>query len=244
MRNKIILLVIIIIFIIIFWTQVKVGLINAGLLPTANYKFVLPKLEKWEGGISNNPNDTGGFTNKGITIGTWSTLAPKLLGIAGTTSTLSAMNNSQWETIVKYYWDKVSGDEIQNQGVANLLFDSYWNSGWYGPQRMVIYFNKVYGTNFNTSANQSLITKDFINAVNSKNGYEVCELFWKSRKEHYEAIVNANPSQRIQFNESDLAMLNEINKYNYSETNNFNQRVFLNGWLNRLNDYKCSKTLI
>lgn len=220
--NQIVILIIVIILVIIFWSKIKVQLLNYGLLPTANYKLVLDKLSKLEGGVSNNVNDSGGYTNRGITIGTWSDLAPKLFGIAGTTDSLSRMTQDQWERIVEYYWDSVHASDFQSQGVAELMFDSYFNSGWYGPQKMVISFNKKYGTTFNTDVRSTILPKQFIDAVNEKNGYEVCQLFWDARKSYYEALVAANPSQRqVQ-----------------------GERVFLNGWLNRLNEYKCKQTLI
>lgn len=218
MKNKkaIIILVVVLIIVIIFWSQVKSFLIQLGLLPMADVKQIYPLLHKWEGHISNNPADHGGYTNAGITIGTWQNLAPKLLGISGTIDTLNAMTEAQWQTIVNHFWNTVHASEIQNQGVANLLFQSYWGSNWYGPQRMIIAFNKKYGTNFNVSISKPIITPEVIKAINSKNGYEVCQLFWSARKEHFEAIVAADPSQK----------------------------VWLNGWLNRLNDYKCKQAII
>lgn len=214
-KNTIIILVIVLIIVIVFWSKVKLFLIDLGLMPMADVTKIYDLLHKWEGGISNHPNDTGGYTNAGITISTWQNLAPKVLGIAGTTTTLNAMSEDQWRKIVNHYWNTVKASEIQNQGVANLLFQSYWGSGWYGPQRMIIAFNKKYGTNFNVSTSKPIITTEVIRAINSKNGYEVCELFWSARKEHFEAIVAKDPSQN----------------------------VFLKGWLNRLNDYKCKQLL-
>lgn len=221
-KNTLIVLIIVLVLVIIFWSTVKVKLINVGLLPTANVNRVYDKLSKLEGGQSNNSADSGGYTNRGVTIGTWQTLAPKLFGIQGTTDSLARMTQQQWERVVEYYWDTVHASDFHNQGVAELMFDSYFNSGWYGPQKMVIAFNNKYGTKFNTDVRSTILPRQFIDAVNSKNGYEVCQLFWNARKAHYEAIVNADPSQRtIQ-----------------------DERVFLKGWLNRLNEYKCTPTII
>lgn len=37
----------------------------------ANVEKLVPQILKWEGGFVNHPNDKGGATNKGITIGTY-----------------------------------------------------------------------------------------------------------------------------------------------------------------------------
>src|SRR3712207_7646428 len=37
----------------------------------ANVKILLPFILKWEGGFVNDPADSGGATNKGVTIATW-----------------------------------------------------------------------------------------------------------------------------------------------------------------------------
>lgn len=214
-KNSTIILVVILLLVIIFWSKVKVTLINLGLFPMANVKLLYPKVSKEEGGIANVAGDTGGYTNRGVTIGTWQQLAPYLFGFQGTVDNLRTMTQAQWETVIKHFWDEVHADQIQNQGVAELLFDGYWGSGWYGPERMVKALNTKYGTHFNTDVNKTILPKEVIDFINSKNGYEVCQLFFEARKQHFIDI---------------------------SKTGNNAQ--FLNGWLHRLNDYQCKQTII
>ena len=57
-----------------------------------------------EGGYVNHPADPGGPTNRGVTLGTFQTLAPKLLGISGTLANLKALTAAQHEKFLKYFW--------------------------------------------------------------------------------------------------------------------------------------------
>jgi len=103
----------------------------------ANYKLAIDKVLKHEGGYANDKDDSGGETYKGIARNFW----PKWSGWKfidlfekkqGFEKLLSANTNLQ-DSVIEFYknnfWDKVGGDKIQSQDIAELLVDSAVNEG-------------------------------------------------------------------------------------------------------------------
>lgn len=87
---------------------------------------LIPKIKKWEGGYTNNPNDRGGCTQSGVTIGTFR----KYYGADKTCEDLKRISDEQWTHIFRAgYWNRIKGDEIQSQSIANLFLDMAWGSG-------------------------------------------------------------------------------------------------------------------
>lgn len=96
----------------------------------ASFNAFLPILLRFEGGFVNDPDDPGGATNKGITLQTFRTCAKNLLGIEPTLDNLRRLTDAQAGTIYQaLYWNKVHGDEIALQDLANILCDFYVNAG-------------------------------------------------------------------------------------------------------------------
>jgi lysozyme family protein len=96
----------------------------------ADFNQFLPMLLQFEGGYVNDPADPGGETNKGITMGTFKAFAQSLLGIAPTSANLKALTDQQAGVIYKVqYWDKMQGDAITLQPLANIVCDFYVNAG-------------------------------------------------------------------------------------------------------------------
>lgn len=165
-------------------------------------KLVL-KILKWEGGSVNHPNDKGGATNKGVTIGTY-TFYRKLKRLpAPTVEDLNNITSDEWMDILKtLYWDKWRADEINNQSIASLLVDWYWGSGVYG----IKYPQRVLGVTAD-----GIVGVKTLAAINDyPDKEELFQKLWNRRKKHFEDIVRRDPSQK----------------------------VFFNGWMNRLNDFK------
>ncbi len=105
----------------------------------ANYKLLIPLLRKNEGGLSNAktdparvdpvPDGTGNHTNNGVTWGTFKWAAPRL-GYTATPALFYEMPKWVWEGIYKkLFWDKLRGDEIKSQGIADMLVDFAYNAG-------------------------------------------------------------------------------------------------------------------
>lgn len=169
----------------------------------AKIEKLVPKILKCEGGSVNHPNDKGGATNKGVTIGTY-TFYRKFKGLpAPTVEDLNNITSDEWMDILKtLYWNKWRADEIRNQSIANLLVDWYWGSGVYG----IKYPQRVLGVTAD-----GIVGVKTLAAINDyPDQEELFQKLWDRRKKHFEDIVKRDPSQK----------------------------VFLNGWMNRLNDYK------
>ena len=94
----------------------------------ADFDKYVPLLSKLEGyGVfTDNPKDAGGKTMSGVTLTTFRAY----YGSSKTEKDLKAMTYDQWHHIMKSgYWDKVKGDFLPNQSVAELLADFAVNSG-------------------------------------------------------------------------------------------------------------------
>ena len=158
-------------------------------------KFIL----SWEGGYVNDPDDRGGETNKGITIGTWKAAGfdtfrkiPVLqVGkkcYTNVTKSLYEMTDTQWEYVFKkYYWDRWKADEIKNQSVANLLVDWVWGSGVWGikyPQVLL----KV--------TQDGIVGPKTLAALNSQDPEELFKKLVKEREAYIERLVLRSPKNK------------------------------------------------
>lgn len=107
----------------------------------ANSSKLVPFILQWEGGFVNDPDDLGGATNKGITIGAFTEYKKRKGQKAPTVTDLKNISDAEWRDVFKsLYWDRWRADEIKNQSVANILVDWVWASGSHGikrPQRLL-----------------------------------------------------------------------------------------------------------
>jgi lysozyme family protein len=143
----------------------------------ASYKKLKPIVLKWERGWANDPNDSGGCTMKGVTIGTFRAY----FGKYKTCKDLRNITDSQWDSIfIQRYWNRWSGDAIKNQSIANLLVDWFWTSGVYG----IKYPQQVLGVTAD-----GVVGPKTISAINNyPNQKELFQKLWNRRKKHFEAI--------------------------------------------------------
>jgi lysozyme family protein len=96
----------------------------------ATFDIFLPMLLKFEGGYVDDPEDPGGETNKGVTMATFQNCSHELLGIDPTSDNLKALTDAQAGIIYKaLYWNKIQGDAIDLQDLANIVCDFFVNAG-------------------------------------------------------------------------------------------------------------------
>jgi lysozyme family protein len=103
----------------------------------ANYNSSIKKILKHEGGYVNDPVDNGGETYKGIARKFW----PKWIGWKFVDAqrneknfpkilyTISGLNDMVFAFYKTNFWDKIGGDAIESQEIADLLVDSAVNEG-------------------------------------------------------------------------------------------------------------------
>ena len=168
----------------------------------AEIKKLSPIVAKWEAGFVNNPNDKGGATNMGITIGTWRQIGYDKDGDGDIdVQDIRLLDERDFACVLKVYWNRWSANNVVNQSVANILVDWVFTSGAWGikiPQRIL------------GIKQDGVVGSATLKAINSANQKELFNKIFEARKKFFNDIVNNNPSQK----------------------------VFIKGWLNRLNDFK------
>jgi lysozyme family protein len=109
----------------------------------ANFDRALTLTLKHEGGWSNHPQDPGGATNKGITIGTLRRLGIDVDGDGD--ADLADLRGLKHEHVARvyraFYWDAVKGDLLPS-GVDMAVFDFAVNSG---PSRAAQHLQRILG---------------------------------------------------------------------------------------------------
>lgn len=166
----------------------------------ADNRKLIPKILKWEGGFANIPGDTGGATNKGITIATYR----KAFGKERTIEDLKTITDVEWQYIYKtMFWDRWRADEIENQSIAELLVDWCWASGVYGiklPQR-------VLGVK-----DDGIVGKKTLAAINDyPDQRELFDKLWNRRKKHFQDIAKNGKEKFLK------GWLNRLNDFKFSE---------------------------
>lgn len=103
-------------------------------------KFTL----QWEGGYVNNPNDSGGATNKGITQKTYDEFI-KTHGTHNIHASTDVKNISAFEVSCIYkdmYWKKLNADSLSPK-LAVAAFDFAVNSGVARAKRYLAQYSDV-----------------------------------------------------------------------------------------------------
>lgn len=179
----------------------------------ANHMDIVPFFYKWEGGLSRDLADSassypcptplkgisGYHTNKGVTYKAW-------VGVFGHSkdARFLTMNDEDWGEIFKdKYWDKVKGDEIQYQSIANVLVSWAWGSGTVTAIKQM---QRVLGV-----TRDGIIGKQTIGAIHASNEVELFEKCIKARESFFRYICERTPSNK-KFLKGWLNRLADFNK--------------------------------
>lgn len=100
----------------------------------ANFNQSYQRTAANEGGYQANPNDPGNYNSANQLVGTnWGISAPVYedwLGYPPSKSQMQGMTQSTAKAIMKAkFWNKIQGDNLPNQAVADILFDGVVNHG-------------------------------------------------------------------------------------------------------------------
>lgn len=151
----------------------------------ADPKKLMPFILKWEGGFVDDPDDLGGATNKGITIGTYGEYRKRKGLPAPTVQDLKNLTEKEWYEVFKtLYWDRWKADEIKNQSVANILVDWVWASGVHGIKRPQVILGVV---------SDGIVGKKTIAALNTAYPDRLFEAIKADRAKFINEICKARP---------------------------------------------------
>ncbi len=169
----------------------------------ADHTDLIVFLKKWEGGATGDPRDTSAaknpspcgndpkynapyHTNKGIT---WATYSSTVLG--ANCQEFMAMPDAVWGMIwKKYYWDKVGGDQIRNQAVANAYSTWAWGSGVSGANDLM---RKMLKQKYGYKDEQVFTLQQRIAILNTLSEDDMPLLFdnlYQTRKAFFESLPN------------------------------------------------------
>ncbi len=100
----------------------------------ADFNRAYNRLKQWEGGYQANPNDPGNYNGAGELVGTnYGITAKNYEAWIGRRASIADMKNMPPMTAAAIFrskfWDKIKGDQIRNQSVADILFDGVVNHG-------------------------------------------------------------------------------------------------------------------
>ena len=189
---------------------------NIGLTNRELFEKAVPK------GYGNDPVDKGGPTMVGVTIATYTEYCLRKKKPVPSVKELKSITYEEWLDILKtMFWDKMRADEIHNQSIANLCVNTVWGSG---PK----YIKNIQGVvGVMCDGIVGPITLKAINE-NPHQDY-LFQRLWNRRKKFFQDIVAR-----------DIARYEEKigRKATEEELLEHTKKKFLNGWLNRLNDFK------
>lgn len=185
----------------------------------ANVDILLPFILKFEGGFVNDPADSGGATNKGVTIATWRQCGYDKDGDGDIdVQDLKLITNQDVRNRVlkPHYWDRWKADQIKSQKVANILVDWVWGSGANGikiPQRLL------------GVAVDGIVGAKTLAAVNAADPDVLFDRIYQARERFFHDITNqsiANYEKKIKRKATNAELMKHTKKR------------FIKGWLNRL----------
>lgn len=171
------------------------------------YKNIL----RFEGGYVNNPNDKGGETFAGVARKSnpnwdgWSAIDDEKKNFnLKDKAQLKKLNDvlfadtdlmrSHYNLTKQKYWDAVKGDEINNQKLAEFIFDWFWGSGYSGLKGVQAGIN---ATKVNSVPVDGKFTSDTLHFVNTLPEQELYTNLYGTRERFYHKIVEKNPSQVV-----------------------------------------------
>lgn len=151
----------------------------------ASVEKLAPFLLKWEGGFVDDPDDLGGATNAGVTMGTYKTYCKRKGYPVPTVERLKNLSKKQWMDILKtMYWDRFRADEIVSQDVANICVDWLWGSGMIAIKRV----QEIVGVEVD-----GIVGVKTLAAINNRSPLPLFGAIKEARKEYIDEICTKRP---------------------------------------------------
>lgn len=145
-----------------------------------------------EGGYQNNPNDTGNYNSRGDLIGTnYGISAPVLESYLSYPPTVNTMRNLSLSIAKDIYrnkfWNRIKGDQINSQPIANIFFDGHVNHGNTGIRMM----QDVLGV-----PRDGVVGPQTLQAINTGNERAIYLNYKATRRQFYQKI-SQRPGQSV-----------------------------------------------
>lgn len=165
----------------------------------ANFKETFPLMIAHEGGYGNDPDDPGGETYKGVSrkiFSKWEgwTKVDMLKRMSGFPANLDKDPELQ-QSVEDFYrvtfWDKMNGDQIENQEVASSIFDFGVNGGIGTSSALA---QMVVGVK-----PDGVIGPDSLTAINAFDPEHFLAAFTVAKIARYVNIVKKRPTSRKYF---------------------------------------------
>lgn len=171
----------------------------------ADITLLVPKIKKFEGGLSKAktdsassdpvPDGSGYHTNKGITWKTFKSMA-NIVGYTATPQLFYAMPDSIWMAILKKgYWDKVQGNLLRSQSIAEMVTDAIWAGAYNAIYAIKEVQRELNNYGYNLSVDGIMGAKT-VAAINDSllHGLEktILTAAYNGRKKHFEMLGGAN----------------------------------------------------
>lgn len=189
----------------------------------ADFRLSVQKVLIREGGFVNNPLDPGGPTNKGIILKNWMSYGrDKDLDGDIDIEDLKMITDSDAMVLYKnQFWDRIHGDRINNQALADIVFDMQVNA----PSVAVKLLQRLLNFFGSTLATDGIIGAKTLQALNGFPDPGLLHDQYKKVREFYYRYRSATPGFPVDwfdfFKSLGIKAL-------------VSQRVFLKGWLARV----------
>ena len=168
----------------------------------ADYRKLIPFILQFEGGYVNDPADSGGPTNKGVTLNTFRSV----YGRAKTINDLKHMTDNEWRHIFKsLYWDKCKADDIADQSIANLLVDWAYNSG---TSLAIRHIQRIVGVNAD-----GIMGNITLSAINKRSPLPLFGALKQDRIAFLNTTAQKNPRKKKFLK----GWLNRVNSFTYGQ---------------------------
>ncbi len=164
-----------------------------------------------EGGYVNDPNDSGGATNKGIAWKTWTAYAKSDLNVEPTLEHLKLISDADAEIIYrKRYWEPKGFCKIKNDRIGLMVYDWSITSGR-AIKKVQQLLKDEFQQNISTTGSMDEATISSLNNIVDKD--KLLNRISEIRKDYYTSLA-----------------------YEADGTTPSKNHKFLNGWINRVND--------
>ncbi|MCS6796369.1 MAG: hypothetical protein NZ516_10460 [Raineya sp.] len=174
----------------------------------ANFELFFPHVLKWEGGYGHYKEDPGGCTNKGITLDTWRRFGYDKDGDGVITcKDVAQITEADAKAIYKKWFWEANGGDQIHNQKLAEIIIDWVINS--GAGIAIVRVQRILNQMGFNLQTDGIAGLQTITAINQANAKELYKRIWLAREQFYRNITERNT----------------------------NFRIFLQGWLNRLNSF-------